>query len=296
MKFISVVLIIVAITTTACTDDQPASDAYGHFESREVVVSAEHQGIVRHFIINEGDYVEAGTLVGWIDTLSLDIQRKQVLAQVETIKAKRTTARAQTAIVEEELNTVDYEIRRYENLVTKDAVPLKLLDDLHAKKRILTRQKDLQKAQEGSIQAEMDALSTQLLSIEDQIRKCRIINPITGKVLHTHIEQFEMTIPGKPLFTIANLDTLDLRIYVTGDQLSSIRLGMDVEILYDAGNKSIATARGMISRIATQAEFTPKFLQTRQERVSMVYAVMVQVPNNGALQIGMPAEVRFELK
>lgn len=296
MKTIHAILIIATITTISCDNDMSESDAYGHFESRAVVVSAEQQGIVRQFSINEGDQIEAGMLVGWIDTLSLDIQRKHVLAQLETIKAKRTTARAQTAIVDEELKTVDYEIQRFENLVANDAIPVKQLDDLQAKKRVLIRQKDLQKAQEAAIEAEMNALSTQLLSIEDQVRKCKIMNPISGKVLHTHIEQFEMTSPGRPLFTIANLDTLDLRIYVTGDQLSSIRLGMNVQVLYDSGNKNIATTGGIISRIANQAEFTPKFLQTREERVSMVYAVMVQVPNDGALQIGMPAEVRFELK
>ena len=294
MKTKKLIPILIVISAIGCGNNKPDSDAFGHFESREVVVSAERAGTLQEFSISEGDLVDVNIQVGLIDTTSLDNQRQQLLAQIEALKAKRSTARAQTAVIEEELKTLDTEVLRFEALVTNEAVPSKQLDDLRSKKRVLTKQVDLQKTQERYIQAEIVAMSTQLLNIDDQIDKSKITNPISGRVLHTHVERFEMTSPGKPLYTIANLDTLDLRIYVTGDQLSSIQLGKDVEVIYDAGNKTTASTSGSITRIASEAEFTPKFLQTREERVSLVYAVIVRVPNNGTLQIGMPAEVRFK--
>jgi HlyD family secretion protein len=290
----SVLIILnIAVLLASCTDDKPAADAYGHFESNAVTISSERGGKLLGFVVREGNRIEEGDIVGLVDTTLLALQRVQIHAKLNASRLKLPTIQAQAAVIEEQINTLSNEIARFENLLHRGASTAKQVDDLHSQLRVAKRQIDVQVSNRKALEAEIKAMSTELELIDDQVRRSIIQNPITGTVLHTYVEQHELVVVGKPLYAIASLDTLDVRVYVTGDQLSSLQPGMIVTVSYDVTNGEMESVPGTISHISPQAEFTPKFLQTREERTSMVYAVLLRVGNNGKLTIGMPAEVRF---
>jgi len=290
---ITLILLIVPFLFISCNRTEPEADAYGHFEVRETVISAERSGTLQNLMIKEGAIVDAGTIVGLIDTTALSIQRGQLIAQLAAVRAKIPQIQSQKLVYDEQIRTASTELTRFKNLVAKGAASQKQVDDIESQLRLINVQKSVLDRNTQSIQAEMNALASQMLTIDDQIQKSIIINPVKGTVLRQYAEQYELAAMGKPIYSIANLDTLDLRVYVTGDQLVKVQPGAKVVVNYDGGSSTIESVDGIISRIADQAEFTPKFLQTREERTSLVYAVVVRVPNNGKLNIGMPAEVRF---
>jgi len=277
-----------------CQNEKDVADAYGHFESNAVSVSSERAGILVEYTVREGDKLEPGQIVGLVDTSLLDLQRAQLLTKMEAVRSKIPTIQAQSAVIEEQITTLNNEISRFRNLLERGAATAKQVDDLESQKRVAERQIDLHASSKRSLEVEIRAMTTELKMIDDQVQRSIIRNPISGVVLHTYAERHEMTAPGKPLYSIANLDTLDVRVYVAGDQLSSLQPGMPVTVSYDVANGQMESVPGVVSRISPQAEFTPKFLQTRDERTSMVYAVLLKVGNNGKLNIGMPAEVTFK--
>ncbi len=279
---------------TGCQNENDIADAYGHFESSAVSVSAERSGTLMEFSVSEGAKLEAGQIVGLVDTSMLALQRTQILARLAASRSKLPTIQAQSDVVNEQIKTLDNEIMRFKNLLARGAATAKQVDDLESQRRVAERQLDVQASSKRSLEAEIRAMTTELEMVDDQVRRSIIRNPISGTVLHTYAERHEMTAPGKPLYSIASLDTLDVRVYVSGDQLSSLQPGMVVTVSYDVTGGEIESVPGVISHISPQAEFTPKFLQTREERTSMVYAVLLRVGNNGKLNIGMPAEVTFK--
>jgi HlyD family secretion protein len=140
----------------------------------------------------------------------------------------------------------------------------------------------------------MKSIEARLNQIEQQLDDAHVVNPVNGTVLTTYVEPHELVGQGQPLYQIANLDTLELRAYVSGAQLPSIALGQSVEVLVDENAEENQRLSGKISWIASQAEFTPKMIQTKEERVTQVYALKIKVPNpDGILKIGMPGEVNF---
>ncbi len=277
-----------------CQNDDQAADAFGHFESSAVSVSSERSGALIEFTVREGDHLREGQIVGRVDTTTLALQRTQLRAKLDVARSKLSVVQAQTAVIDEQIATMNNEIARFRSLLERGAATVKQVDDLESQKRVAQRQLELQASNRRTVEAEIRAMSTELQTIDDQVRRSIIRNPIDGTVLHSYAERHEMVTPNKPLYSIASLDTLDLRVYVTGEQLSSIQPGMQVTVFFDVSGGNLESVPGIISRISPQAEFTPKFLQTRQERTSMVYAVLLRVGNNGKLNIGMPAEVRFE--
>lgn len=288
-----IIFIGAAVLLTGCQNENDKADAYGHFESNAVTVSSERAGTLVEFSVDEGATLEAGQIVGCVDTTMLDLQRIQLLSKLEAARSKIPTIQAQTAVIEEQIKTLDFEISRFKALLLRGAATAKQVDDLESQRRVSERQIDMQNSSKRSLEAEIRAMITELGVIDDQVRRSIVRNPISGVVLHTYAERHEVTAPGKPLYSVANLDTLDLRVYVTGDQLSSLQPGMSVTVSYDVADGQMESVPGIISRISPQAEFTPKFLQTREERTSLVYAVLLKVGNNGKLNIGMPAEVTF---
>jgi HlyD family secretion protein len=282
------------ILMVGCQNDNDIADAYGHFESNAVSVSAERAGALVQFSVREGAKLEAGQIVGVVDTTLLALQRRQLRAKLDATRSKLPTIQAQSDVVREQIKTLDSEIVRFKNLLDKGAATAKQVDDLESQRRLAERQIDVQVSNMRSIEAEIRAMTTELDMIDDQVRRSIIRNPIAGTVLHSYAEQHEMVAPGKPLYSIASLDTLDVRVYVSGDQLSSLQPGMAVTVSYDINEGGIESVPGIVTHISPQAEFTPKFLQTREERTSMVYAVLLKVGNNGKLNIGMPAEVTFK--
>ncbi len=299
MKKASIILTLITLTI-ACQSNQEQADAYGNFEAREIIISAETGGKIILFNAEEGQPLRAGQLVGLIDTTALHLQREQLLARISAVRRKTQDAGPQMQVLREQKENLLREKRRTEALLAEKAATPKQLDDIEGQIEVIDQQIAATLAQEKTanrgILAEIDPLTAQIKLIEDQIRKCYIINPIDGTVLVKLTEPAEMAMPGKPLYRIADLSEMELRAYVSGAQLPHIRLGEKVTVLIDENAQENRSLSGSVSWIANEAEFTPKIVQTKEERVNLVYAVKIKVPNqNGRIKIGMPGEVNFNL-
>lgn len=313
MKFqVQTYLLLLVTLSTACTKFAPKADAYGNFEAEERIVSAEASGKILALSIEEGQQLKAGQQVGAIDSLQIALKREQLQASIRAVIAKSPAIGAQlavyekqTASVRQQLATLEREKRRVENLLKNDAATPKQLDDLNAQIEAAQRQMDVigeQKSasnaslgvQKSGLLAEVLPLQKQIAQLDDQLAKSRIINPLDGTVLVKYAEPGEITGFGKPLFKVADLNTLTLRAYVAGDQLASIKIGQEVKVLVDVADGKQQEFGGKIRWISSRAEFTPKVIQTKEERVNLVYAVKISVGNEaGQLKIGMPGEIKF---
>ncbi|MBV6429240.1 MAG: hypothetical protein KIPDCIKN_03790 [Haliscomenobacter sp.] len=281
----------------SCTPETPLADAYGNFEAREVVVSSEVTGKLLEFRVEEGETLDSGLQVGLIDTVPYHLRRLQLLASLQALPQKKINADPQIDIYVQQRNNLLREIKRGEALAQSNAITPKQLDDLRGQLDVINQQIASAKAQEAisnrGILAELAPLEAQLKQVEDQISRCYLFNPIQGTVLQKMTESSEMAIAGKALYKIADLNTMTLRAYFSGDQLPHIKIGQTVKVLIDESKESNRELSGVITWISDQAEFTPKIVQTKEERVNLVYAVKIQVQNDGALKIGMPAEVNL---
>jgi len=285
--------IALAFIVSACNGSQK-SDAYGQFEATETRISSEASGKLMTFIAREGMQLEAGRQVGLVDTAKLVLQRDELQARLESISSKIENTNAQVEVQKSELDRAQNDLNRIESLIKDKAATQQQLDDAQARVRTIRRQIEALQTQKLSVRAEISATEAQLAQLEDQIADAQITNPVDGRILTTFAEPHELVQRGQPLYEIANLDTLELRVYISGAQLPSVRLGQDVEVLVDKNDEENQQLSGKVSWIASEAEFTPKMIQTKEERVTQVYAVKVKVPNpNGILKIGMPGEVNF---
>lgn len=285
--------IALAFIVSACNGDQK-SDAYGQFEATETIISSEVSGKLMTFIAREGMQLEAGKQVGLVDTAKLVLQRDELQARSESIRSKIENINAQVEVQKSELDQAKNDLNRVQSLIKDKAATQQQLDDAQARVRTIRRQIDALQTQKLSVRAEISVIQAQLAQLEDQIADAQITNPLDGRVLTTFVEPHELVQKGQPLYEIANLDTLELRVYISGAQLPSVKLGQDVEVLVDKNVKENQQLSGEVSWIASEAEFTPKMIQTKEERVTQVYAIKVKVPNpDGVLKIGMPGEVNF---
>lgn len=282
------------ILLSSCNGGEPLSDAYGNFEATEVLVSAEASGKLLAFTAEEGLRLSRNEVVGLIDTTQLALKRKQLTATRSTIRSRLTGVQRQIEVVETQLEIALKEKRRIEQLLQDQAATGKQLDDVSGQIQVFERQISALSSQNGTIFSEMAALDVQIEQVDDQLARSRIVNPVNGTVLTTHIEPGELAVQGRPLFKIADLETMYLRAYVTGAQLPGIRLGQEVTVLIDENATANQALTGTIIWISDQAEFTPKLIQTKEERVSLVYAIKIRVANAaGLIKIGMPGEVMF---
>lgn len=295
----------------ACHSKKEEFDASGSFEADEVIVSSELNGQLLSFNVNEGDSLQQGQVVGSIDADNLALQKEQVEASIQSLSEKTTNVYPQVELLQDQLrvqqsqlNNLLHEKERIERLVRADAATGKQLDDITyqvdvTQKQIeVTRQQiAVQKSnvatQNRSILSEGKPLQKRAAQLQDQISKSKIINPINGVVITKYAESGEVTAPGKALFKIADLSYLTLRAYVTGAQLSQIKLNQPVAVLIDDGKKDYRKYRGVITWISDKAEFTPKTIQTKEERANLVYATKIKVKNDGYLKIGMYGEVHL---
>jgi len=303
---------LLTLALSACRPSVPQADAYGNFEADERIVGAEASGRILALDVEEGQALRTGDLVGAIDSVQLVLKREQVQASIRAIAAKSPAISAQLAVfdkqmaaVRQQLATLDREKRRVENLLKNDAATPKQLDDLNAQLEAAQRQMDVLLGQQtaadatlsiqrGGLLAEILPLQKQIAQLDDQIAKCRIAAPVNGTVLVQYAEPGEVAGFGRPLFKIADLTTMTLRAYIAGDQLGAVKVGQQVQVAIDAEGGTQREFSGRVTWISPKAEFTPKIVQTREERVNLVYAVKVSVPNpDGVLKIGMPGELRF---
>lgn len=297
MKFRFILLAAISLLLFSCNDGKLKSDAAGNFEAVETMVSAEANGKILSFTITEGEVLKAGQLVGYIDSTQLHLTKLQLMQSRKAILTGRPDIQTQLESLQKELANAISDRNRIQNLVKGEVASQKQLDDANTRVEVLQARIDAQKSalstSSNALTEQGGTVEVQLAQVEDQLRKCRIVNPVDGTVLVKYVEPFEMTAQGRPLYKIADLDNLYIRIYVSETQLSQIKLGQKVEVLIDADHKEFKKYEGTISWISSKAEFTPKIIQTKEERVTLVYAVKVLVKNDGYLKIGMPGEVNF---
>lgn len=286
------VLLLVAVASGCSTND--LSDAYGQFEATEMTISSEASGKLLKFNAEEGVELAENRQVGLVDTLQMELKKQELQARMESIESKIENINAQVEVQKSELETAQNDLKRIEALKKDGAATQKQLDDARARVRTIRKQIDALQTQKKSVRAEINATRAQMAQLNDQIRDAKIVNPVRGTVLTTFVEPHELVQKGQPLYRIANLDTLELRVYISGAQLPSVKLGQKVEVLIDKNAEQNQSMRGRVSWIASEAEFTPKMIQTKEERVTQVYAMKVKVPNpDGIIKIGMPGEVNF---
>ena len=281
----------------ACRHKNELIDASGTFEATEVVVSSEANGKIIEYNLHEGDKVIAGLPVGLIDTIQLSLTRKQLVASVNAVESRTQDPSKQTGQIRTQISTQKRERERVKRLLAADAANAKQLDDINAAIAMLERQLAAAEANisQGNlaVAAEITSLWTQVAQVDDQLRKCYITSPINGTILAKYAEAGELTGIGKPLFKVADIENMTLRAYITASQLTKIKLGQKVTILADYGEGGYRNYEGTITRISDKSEFTPKTIQTRDERANLVYAIKVSFINDGYVKIGMYGDIIF---
>jgi HlyD family secretion protein len=311
MKFQLTSLIVAAVTLAACNGNGNGHDASGTFEADEVIVSATANGKILSFNVDEGSMLARDSVVGLIDPTNLSLQKQQVEATIQSLDQQTINVQPQVQLLEQQLavqqsqlDNLLHEKTRLENLIKQDAATGKQLDDMNAQIDVLKKQMNVTKqqinvqknnvsTQNRSILSQGKPLEKQAAQIEDMLMKTNIRNPINGTVLAKYAEAGEITSIGKALYKIADLSYLNLRAYITGTQLPKVKLGQQVKVFIDDGKKNYKQYDGTITWISDKAEFTPKTIQTKEERANLVYAIKVKVKNDGYLKIGMYGEVGF---
>ncbi len=287
-------LSFLAATLYSCGNGDDKADGYGNFEATEITISAENNGKLIQFNVNEGDVIEKDQFIGYIDTIPLALKREQLQVSKAVISSKSKGVLSQISVLNAKLKTANTNKTRVENLIKDNAGTQKQLDDIEGEIDVIKNQIRSVEIQNAPVVNELKSIDVQLKQIDDQIQKSKIINPINGTVLTKYAEPNEITAFGKPLYKIANLNTMQLRVYVSETQLANIKIGQEVSVKIDDAD-TMKSYKGMISWIASEAEFTPKIIQTKEERVALVYAVKIDVANDGSLKIGMPAELWINL-
>ena len=305
------IILTCASAAMACNGNKGDFDAQGTFEANEIMVSAEASGRLLTFEVQEGDSLGLQDTVGQIDATNVTLQQEQVEASMQALQQKTVDAAPQVRLFQEQrevqltqLNNLERELARVERLLKKDAATAKQVDDL--KFQLETTQKQIRvteqqikvqqsnvASQNRAILSETAPLQKRAAQLQDMVSRSSIVNPSSGTVIATYVEPGEMAVMGKPLYKIADLSAMTLRVYVTGSQLSQLKLNQEVNVMVDKGEDDYATYKGVVYWISSKAEFTPKTIQTKDERANLVYALKVRVKNDGLLKIGMYGEVKF---
>lgn len=293
----NILFLCFAILLSACGRGKGDYDASGVFETTEVIVSAEANGKIMQFDIEEGQLLDAGREIGYIDTVQLYLKKMQLQANMKSVKTRYTDVPRQIAATKQQIATQRNELRRFENLVKSNAANQKQVDDINAQILVLERQlaaqtETLENSNRG-VSEESTGLDIQVTQLNDQLQKSIITSPIRGTVLSKYAEQGELATQGRALFKIADMDNMFLRAYITSGQLTEVKIGQQVRVFADFGEKDIKEYAGTITWISDKSEFTPKTIQTRDERANLVYAVKIAVKNDGYLKKGMYGELKL---
>jgi HlyD family secretion protein len=288
--------LLLVLLFSACGKSRGDYDASGTFESTEVVVSSLAGGQLMELNVEEGQMLTANVPVGYVDTVQLHLKKKQLLANLKAIDSRSHNVSLQMAELRQQIGKQEQELTRFRNLLGSNAATQKQVDDIRAnidllQKQLAARTESLEK-NNRSVSGESEALLVQIEQVSDLIHKSMIVSPVSGTVLAKYAEAGEVTAQGKALFKTGDMDNMFLRIYITADQLTQLKLGQTVKVFADYGKKERKEYAGKVVRISEKAEFTPKTIQTRNERANLVYAVKIAVKNDGYIKIGMYGEVR----
>ena len=281
----------------ACTSQEEQYDASGIFETTEVIVSAKGTGELQSFQVEEGQAVRQGEVLGWIDTLQLSLKDRQLAASLLATESKRLDEKRQVAHLRQQIENLQREKERFTTLLNAKATTAKQVDDIDYQIKVLQNQlvatQEQINSSNSSLSRQSESIQAQRAQMEDQIRNAMISSPITGTVLTKYAEQGEFAVPGKALFKVADVSRMKLRAYITADQLTQLQIGQAVVVYADRGTTDRKRYAGRVVWIADKAEFTPKTIQTRNERANLVYAVKIAVENDGFIKRGMYGEGRF---
>ncbi|MXO31870.1 HlyD family efflux transporter periplasmic adaptor subunit [Apibacter sp. B2912] len=282
----------------SCNRNKFEHDASGTFEATEVIVSSEANGKLESFQLTEGDQLSKGQYVGYVDSIQLYLKKRQLIATNKAIQVKRPDISVQVSTIKEQIAKAEFEKRRIQRLLADNAATQKQLDDANSQIEVLKKSLN---AQENSLSTSVNSLNeesntntVQVSQIEDQLKKCKIINPIQGTVLNKFVEEKEVVTQGKALYKIADTKNLFLRAYIVSEQLEKIKIGQKVKVFINISEDKQKSYPGTITWISDKAEFTPKTIQTQDERQNLVYAVKIAVTNtDGLIKIGMYGDVDF---
>ncbi len=290
----NLIISLLSVLLFSCSSNDEQSDAYGNFETDDVIVSSESAGKILQFDVEKGQKVEAGQVVAIIDTVHLELQIKQIDSQKDAVKARRQSIQSQINVLRQQKKNLEVNEARIQKMLKDSAATQKQLDDITGQIDVIEKQIESTETQFTSVNKELEVLDAQRAIAVDQKNRCTITSPVSGTILETYAEQGELTTPGKALYKLANLNELNLKVYVSGAQLPNVKIGQEVKVIIDKSETENQTLSGKVIWISSEAEFTPKIIQTKEERVKLVYAVKVAVKNDGTLKIGMPGEVRWE--
>lgn len=288
-----VTALFVTAALLSCSSQKDASDAFGNFEADDQIVSSEIAGKLLSCNFEEGNTVTRGTVLASVDTVPLSLQLVQMESQKLTIQARKQGVKSQIAVIEQQKKNLDKDKIRISNMLKDGAATQKQMDDVNGGLEVFDKQISNTKSQDLILSGEMEVVETQIAQLRDKISRCRILSPIDGLVLEKYKKSGELIGQGQSLCRMADVSSLNLRVYVSGDQLPHLKIGQKVKVLIDDTKTSNKALEGTVSWISSEAEFTPKIIQTKVERVKLVYAVKVKVANDGTLKIGMPGEIKF---
>jgi len=287
-------IIISAILLGGCKNNTDKADAFGNFEATEVLVSAETSGRIQKFIVVEGSEINKDAEIALIDTTIFHLQKGEIEATMKSVKTRINSINAQNDILNQQIENLNVNVNRIEKMLKDDAATQKQFDDLSGQVAVLQKQIAANNTQKASVAAELSVYESKKTTLNEQIKRSCVRSPLKGTIIEKYSEAGEITATGKPLVKIADLSVIKLKVYISGAQLGSIKTGQQCTVRIDKGEKEYSSFSGTISYISGKAEFTPKIIQTKEERVTLVYAVNIDVLNDGSLKSGMPGEAIFQ--
>jgi HlyD family secretion protein len=287
----SILLTSMLFAGCGSTKDEP--DAWGNFEAEEVIVSAETNGRILNFDVREGQNIEKGEVIAVIDTTLLHLQKQEIDAAMKGISTRINSINAQNEVLRQQIGNININLERTANMLKDGAATQKQYDDLSGQKAVIEKQIEAGNTQRSSVESELLVYRAKKATLNEQIARSIVKCPVDGTVIEKYAETGELTAAGKPLIKTADLKLIKLKAYVSGSRLGSVKIGQDCTVRIDDGEKGYRSFTGRVSYVSPKAEFTPKIIQTKEERVTLVYAVEIEVQNDGTLKSGMPGEVIF---
>jgi HlyD family secretion protein len=276
-----------------CKNGADEADAYGNFEATEVIVSAETSGRILKFDAAEGNEIEKNDVIALIDTTLFHLQKAEIDAGMKSVRTRISSITAQNDILNQQITNLGVNIARIENMLKDDAATKKQYDDLTGQVAVLEKQIAANNTQKASVAAELSVYGSKKATLNEQVLRSSVKSPLKGTIIEKYSETGELTAAGKPLAKIADLSVIKLKVYVSGAQLANVKIGQNCTVRVDDGKTGYRSFTGSITHISEKAEFTPKIIQTKEERVTLVYAVTIDVKNDGTMKSGMPGEAIF---
>ena len=286
-------LILIPVLIAGCKNKSGEADAFGTFEATEVTISSETSGRILTFPVTEGIEIDEGSEIALIDTTLFNLQNNEINAGMKGVRTRIGSINAQNEILSQQIENLKVNIARIENMLKDDAATKKQYDDLTGQVAVLEKQIAANNTQKASIAAELLVYESKKATLGEQLSRSSVRSPLKGTVIEKYAEAGELTAAGRPLVKIADLAVMKLKVYVSGAQLGGLKIGSECTVRIDEGEKGYRTFPGRISYVSDKAEFTPKIIQTKEERVTLVYAVTIEVNNDGTMKSGMPGEAIF---